>query len=472
MDYFKGLETWKAAAIISASVISVAGVGYIIYRYLDLNSNSATSEKEAKQKHPAKSGKNKKKEHVEIIQEVMVEVLNYINNFNNDEEHKYTAKEIPEKIYEIASSITQRICRQRGLSERGYDALMKSYRSSKDKDISKQANVMDILLKDIQEGEKPREVLSCNPKCTKKLTINIYRWIALIDIYVDYREVLKNLAGTGVINKKQFEELKKANTAKKLDKRAVVLERKIKAEGYGQNDYFNLVKKPYCKYRLEDKNFNDDAKELQKLCDKLQEFICNKLAIPEFKNDPCNLSFEEVPKFYSEMYSKYINIESSGLLPMSEISEDLSNNGINDSPRKGIAFGDAESFVVEKSAKRGEDAKGSSAVKGNSHRREEEKLKQLRMEEAALDENQFKEFQSSEEESGREVDDYDKNKEGKDNRKKESTASLSSPQRAEELIGGNDESLGPSETSFEREIESLKSEKEESDTKSTTPKKA
>lgn len=32
-DYFKSLEPWKAAAIVSASVISVVGIGYIIYRY-------------------------------------------------------------------------------------------------------------------------------------------------------------------------------------------------------------------------------------------------------------------------------------------------------------------------------------------------------------------------------------------------------------------------------------------------------
>ena len=33
IDYIKSLEPWKAAAIVSASIVSIAGIGYIIYRY-------------------------------------------------------------------------------------------------------------------------------------------------------------------------------------------------------------------------------------------------------------------------------------------------------------------------------------------------------------------------------------------------------------------------------------------------------
>lgn len=32
-NYIRGLEPWKATAIISASVVAAAGLGYIIYRY-------------------------------------------------------------------------------------------------------------------------------------------------------------------------------------------------------------------------------------------------------------------------------------------------------------------------------------------------------------------------------------------------------------------------------------------------------
>lgn len=461
MDYFKGLETWKATAIISASAICIAGIGYFIYSCADSNSNGATSEKEVKQKHPVKSGKSRKKEQIEIIQEVMVEVLNYINSFDAVEEQKYTEEQIPEKIYEIASLITQKICKQRGLDERGYDALMKSYRSSKDKDISKQADTMDRLLKDIQKGEKPTYILNCNSKYNKALTIKIYRWIALADIYADYREVLKNLAEPGIITKEQFEELKKANTAKKLDRRAAILEKKIKAEGYGHNDYFNLVKKPCCKYRLEDKNFNDSVKQVQKLCDKLQELICKKLAIPEFENDPYDLSSEEIPYFYDDMYSKYMNIDSSALFPISEISEDLATSSINDSPRKGIAINEADSIIVERSEKGGEDAKGSSNVKSTSTD-EELMAEEIKREEEKVDINQYKDF-SSGDESGKEVD-YDRNGEGEYDKKRESTQSLATSQ-AEEIVEGNDSSLGSPNGAFEREIEKLKDEKEGSDTK-------
>jgi len=33
IDYLKSLGPWKAASIVSVSIVSIAGIGYIIYRY-------------------------------------------------------------------------------------------------------------------------------------------------------------------------------------------------------------------------------------------------------------------------------------------------------------------------------------------------------------------------------------------------------------------------------------------------------
>eukprot|EP00826_Nyctotherus_ovalis_P006915 TRINITY_DN1168_c0_g1_i15.p1 TRINITY_DN1168_c0_g1~~TRINITY_DN1168_c0_g1_i15.p1 ORF type:complete len:452 (-),score=147.13 TRINITY_DN1168_c0_g1_i15:169-1524(-) len=304
-NYIKGLEPWKATAIISASVVAAAGLGYIIYRYCG-ERRSRSVRKPAEQGAVAAGKRNEK---AELLQEVVVEILNCVNGFDGTEEVK--REEVPENIYKIAGEITQKVCRRRGIDAQRYSAVINKCLESEGKDLTPEK-----LLQDMQKGIVMEGILTCDPKCTKRLVINLHKWISILEVYVDYKDVLEYQEIRGDITKDQLERLVKENTPKKLAKRSLILKQKVSVKGFGQDDYFNLVKKPLCKYRLEDSAFDAQVKEVQALCDNMRRLIDAKLVIPEFENDPSELRLEEIPSYFGNLKKNYKDVEQNGLQPM------------------------------------------------------------------------------------------------------------------------------------------------------------
>jgi hypothetical protein len=374
------------------------------------------------------------------MQEVMVELLCYINGLEN-EEQKFSKEEIPENIYKIADTIMKRVCKRRGLKEQDYTEVMHKYRNSKDNDVSGRAKETDKLVEEIKKGEMPREVLVCDSRYTKELTINICRWIALSDAYVDYKKVVAATHETGSITKKQFEELKELTAGKKAKRCSEILEQKIKFPGYGKNDYFNIVKKPYCKYRIEDKDFDNNARELQALCDKLDEMISSELAIVEFRNDPLNLSLEEVQEFYNKMYSKYTKIDPNTLSPMSKGND--SGIDVNDSPL--IPKKDRNLIMLDKSLKEDEEIKSAGIEKSSSF----EEIKGNTEVSKEPEDEYFEEFHSSDEEYARRNEDNGRGDQGKSEVKEDMNTLTNS--QAEELFDSNAKSTISADTKNEEE---------------------
>lgn len=258
------------------------------------------------------AGKNSEK--AELLQEVVVEILNCVNGFDGTEEVK--REEVSRNIYKIADEITQRVCRRRGIDAQKYSAVVSKYLESGDKGLKYEDLTPEKLLQDMQKGRVMEGLLTCDAKCAKRLVINLYKWISILEIYVDYKDVLTYQKTRGDMTKQQFEELRKENIPKKLARRSQVLKRKVSIKGFERDDYFNLVKKPLCKYRLEDPAFDTQVKKVQTLCDRMTELVGAKLVIPEFEKDPSELKLEEVSEYFGGLEKKYKDVERSSLQPM------------------------------------------------------------------------------------------------------------------------------------------------------------
>ena len=84
-------------------------------------------------------------------------------------------------------------------------------------------------------------------------------------------------------------------------------------DGYGSDDYLNIVRRPYWKYRFEDSAFDQNINKLSTLCLILEKFIYLKLVIPEFKNDPIEMDLDDFNKYYKNLERKYLNIDEDGI---------------------------------------------------------------------------------------------------------------------------------------------------------------
>lgn len=85
---------------------------------------------------------------------------------------------------------------------------------------------------------------------------------------------------------------------------------KIKRNGYGSNDYLNIVKRPYWKFRLENKEFNDRALKMIALKSILEKMVYSKLIVPEFAMDPCDMHIRDFDKYYVELEEEYLKVNA------------------------------------------------------------------------------------------------------------------------------------------------------------------
>eukprot|EP00826_Nyctotherus_ovalis_P025381 TRINITY_DN1966_c0_g2_i2.p1 TRINITY_DN1966_c0_g2~~TRINITY_DN1966_c0_g2_i2.p1 ORF type:complete len:480 (+),score=114.61 TRINITY_DN1966_c0_g2_i2:73-1512(+) len=306
---------------------------------------------------------------VELIQEVMVDILNCVNGF----EEELKGDELYEDLENVFGSIRKKVCRNKGLSEHEYTIVMRNYIDSRDRDIIKQAFVLEKLMQDLQKGERPREVLSCDTRCTKVLTMNLLKWISLADVYVDYKEMLESRADPAT--SKSLEELAKESAPKKLVMKSAILN-KLKNKSFNQNNYFNMVKKPCCKYRLEDASFNENVVSIQQLCSKLRELISEQLVIPEFQTDPLNLSLKDISNYYEVIKSRYMSVNKRSLQSMPSIRNSERPSALQD-VRGESKFILTESIIVHPEAghdKSKEEMK--SALGGIEKTAEDEEIKE------------------------------------------------------------------------------------------------
>eukprot|EP00826_Nyctotherus_ovalis_P066874 TRINITY_DN9937_c0_g2_i20.p1 TRINITY_DN9937_c0_g2~~TRINITY_DN9937_c0_g2_i20.p1 ORF type:complete len:404 (-),score=106.00 TRINITY_DN9937_c0_g2_i20:300-1511(-) len=250
------------------------------------------------------------------MEEIMVELLSYIDSLDSEE---YT-REVSGNIYKAADFIVQKVSRRRGLSDREYAKAMQNYLDPKYE--AALALAVEKRLQGHQRGKATENIFTCDQRYSKELSIDMLRWILLADVYVDYREAFLLLRGSESVSKRQFDELRKANAPKKVARRAIILKRKFKDSEYFHAN--NELKRAFCKYRLEDKDFDESAGRLLRLCGILEELTCEKQVVPEFQRDPYDLRFEEVSGYCEKMELFYINCGASS--SASKVSEMFDKN--------------------------------------------------------------------------------------------------------------------------------------------------
>lgn len=87
------------------------------------------------------------------------------------------------------------------------------------------------------------------------------------------------------------------------------MESGIKRNGYGLDDYFNVVEKPYWKYRMEFEEFDLNARNTMKVFSILEKVTFLKLIIPEFQKDPFKMELKEFAAYYDEIEEKYLKTD-------------------------------------------------------------------------------------------------------------------------------------------------------------------
>ena len=85
------------------------------------------------------------------------------------------------------------------------------------------------------------------------------------------------------------------------------MESGIKRNGYGLDDYFNVVEKPYWKYRMESEEFDSQARKTTKVFPILEKITFPKLIIPKFQKDPCQMKSMEYATYYNRFTEQYQN---------------------------------------------------------------------------------------------------------------------------------------------------------------------
>jgi len=269
---------WK---VIIASA-SATGLGYFLCKYQIVNNDRKRKE-------------SKKEEREELMEEIIIELLTYINSFERTNNFN---NKVTENIYQIVDSIAQKAHRRKRLNKQEYVIAMKKYRESKNDN-----SVVEKRIEGTLRGNVTRELFTCDPLFTKHLTINVYRWIALSDAYVNYKGIIG--CAEKMQDREYFAELIKASIPDKLVRRSIILKKAIK----NKSNYFsniNALKKAYCKYRLEDKEFDKDANMLIRLNNELNNIIYEKQEINEFFNDPFYLRLEDIKDYCLNLQSKYI----------------------------------------------------------------------------------------------------------------------------------------------------------------------
>ena len=367
------------------------------------------------------------------MEEVVVEILSYVNN------HEGT-QEVSEDIEGLVENIRKKVCRGKGLSDQEYTIAMKRCIDSEDEGILNQALLIEKIIRDLQNGMMPKEVLTCDPKYTKSLTINAYGWICLSDIYIDYTQALE---GESI----HFES--EVNAYKKLARRALILEKKIKSKGYDGNDYFNMVKKPYCKYRLEDEDFDYSAKRLLNLCGILRELINERYVIPEFETDPLEFKFEDIQSHYENLQAKYSKIDKSTLQAMPKACKKDLMVQKDENKENGNIFVQAESVIVAKLGGNKDETLKEEEIKSPLMDSEKEiiieeaknKVKEYK-EEDIEDFKDFKDFKTSDEELNNNLESDLKNIEKGDMNGYRGDEKTRAPSQPEELIEISPQDIG------------------------------
>lgn len=335
MDYLKGMEQWKITAVVSTSLASIVGLGYFLYKYLSVRPSRH-------RKHRTKIAQDDSR--TELMEEIMIELLSYIDSLDGEE----CTRETSESIYKAADLVVQKVCRRRGLSGQEYARAMQDYLEPKHEAALALAAEKRLYAR--QRGKAVGSVFTCDARYGKELTIGVVRWVLLADVYVDYREAFLALRGSESVSKAQFEELRKANAHKKAARRAIMLKRKFKDSEYS---YANSgLKRAFCKYRLEDRDFDESAGRLLRLCSALEELIRGKQVVPEFQKDPYDLEFEEVAEYCEKMEFSYVDRDASCFV--SKISETLDKDllPIKEDEEIRAEFFQREDSVVAESAAR------------------------------------------------------------------------------------------------------------------------
>ena len=80
--------------------------------------------------------------------------------------------------------------------------------------------------------------------------------------------------------------------------------KKIRRNGYGSNDYLSIVKRPYWKFRLKDKEFNNKALRMIALKSILEKMVYSKLIVPEFDTDPCEMPIMNSVEYNADLVEK------------------------------------------------------------------------------------------------------------------------------------------------------------------------
>jgi len=375
---------------------------------------------------------------IELMEEVVVEILSYVNNHEG-------SQEVSEDIEGLVENIRKKVCRAKGLSDQEYAIAMKKCIDSEDEDILNQALLIEKLIQDLQNDIMPKEMLICDPKYTKSLTTNAYRWICLSDIYIDYTQALEGIEDIKGIH---FES--EVNTYKKLARRALILEKKIKSRGYGGNDYFNMVKKPYCKYRLEDKDFDYGAKRFLNFCGILRELINERYIIPEFETDPLELKFEDIQSHYENLQAKYSKIDKTTLQAMPKACKRDLIVQEDENKENGSIFLHTESVIVQKlgrnkdeTLKEGEEIKSPLMDSEEKINVEEAKNKVNEYKEEDIEDfKEFKDFKTSDEELTNNLESDLKNIEKGDMNGYRGDEKTRAPSQPEELIEISPQDIG------------------------------
>jgi len=154
-------------------------------------------------------------------------------------------------------------------------------------------------------GKMPKITFDFSHKLTEEVTLKLYKWITLSDIYEDLR-ILKSRNN----NTKDIRTLREIEATRKkyllaLYYRKLLLNR-FNIHTFPNEDYKLTIDRAYFTYFTNNPEFEKKVKELQNFIEILKKKVNNKEKIPEFGKDLLELEENELEDLYNWLHFKYI----------------------------------------------------------------------------------------------------------------------------------------------------------------------
>ena len=161
-----------------------------------------------------------------------------------------------------------------------------------DLEVINMLHTIDNAIKKAVSGEKPVVTFKISPELTKPVTLTLYKWIMLSNAYIKHKDIHYTVE----------------NSSSVMLKRKQDLVNRFNIPINQRKSYAITLQSAYFTYYTNDEEFERKAKEMVSLNKVLNTLLSAGAMIPEFEQDPFELSKEGIEVFYDTMINEYVKL--------------------------------------------------------------------------------------------------------------------------------------------------------------------